>query len=284
MPLLRRSPDGLGRARSVARRRGGSDVVARVLAALPMIVLAIVLVALGGPVFAAGMFVLAVICLRELFSMYERARPAIFGAILGAGGLVAAAVVGDASSVLLVLACCIPVVFLFGLLQPRGAGVAGVTIALFGLVWIGLGFAHAVLLRESVHGGGIVVVVLVATFIGDTGAYFGGRAIGRRPLAPAISPNKTVEGLLIGIGAAVAAAWFAGLYQDWLSGTDALLLGLAVALTAPLGDLFESFVKREAGTKDSGRVFGAHGGALDRLDAVLFSIVAGYYVWQALSA
>jgi phosphatidate cytidylyltransferase len=87
---------------------------------------------------------------------------------------------------------------------------------------------------------------------------------------------------VIGVVAAIAAAWFAGLYQDWLSGTDALLLGAAVALTAPLGDLFESFVKREAGTKDSGRVFGAHGGALDRLDAVLFSIVAGYYVWQAL--
>ncbi len=154
--------------------------------------------------------------------------------------------------------------------------------ALFGLVWIGLGFAHAVLLRGDVHGGGIVVLVLVATFIGDTGAYFGGRALGRRPLAPAISPNKTVEGLIAGIIAATAAAWFVGLYQDWLNGTDALILGIAVALTAPLGDLFESFVKREAGTKDSGRVFGAHGGALDRLDAVIFSIVAGYYVWQAL--
>ena len=55
-----------------------------------------------------------------------------------------------------------------------------------------------------------------------------------------------------------------------------------MALVAPIGDLFESFVKREAATKDSGTIFGAHGGALDRLDAVLFSIVAGYYVWQAL--
>ncbi len=161
---------------------------------------------------------------------------------------------------LLALVCCVPVVFLLGLAQPRAAGVAGVTVALFGLVWIGLGFAHAVLLRGSVHGGGIVVLVLVATFIGDTGAYFGGRALGRRKLAPTISPNKTVEGLLAGIVAATAAAWFVGLYQDWLSGSDALILGLAVALIAPLGDLFESFVKREAGTKDSGRVFGAHGG------------------------
>ena len=76
------------------------------------------------------------------------------------------------------------------------------------------------------HGDGIVVDVLVGTFIGDTGAYLGGRALGRRPLSPRLSPNKTVEGLAIGIVAGVAGVWFAGLYQDWLSGTDALLLGL----------------------------------------------------------
>ena len=76
--------------------------------------------------------------------------------------------------------------------------------------------------------------------------------------------------------------WFAGLYQDWLAGSDALLLGVAVALAAPLGDLFESKIKRDAGTKDAGRLFGAHGGALDRLDAALFTLVVGYYVWQAL--
>lgn len=279
----RRPPESVRRARSAGRRHGRSDIAGRVLAALPLIVLAITLVALGGWVFAAGLFVLGVICLRELFSMFERARPVVFGAVVGMAGLIAAAYLGDSETVLLALACCVPVVFLLGLLQPGRTGLAGVTIALFGLLWIGLGFAYAVLLRESDHGGGIVVLVLVATFIGDTGAYFGGRALGRHALAPTISPNKTVEGLLAGIVAATAAAWFTGLYQDWLSGTDALILGAAVALTGPIGDLFESFVKREARTKDSGRVFGPHGGALDRLDAVIFSVVAGYYVWQALS-
>jgi phosphatidate cytidylyltransferase len=124
--------------------------------------------------------------------------------------------------------------------------------------------------------------VLVGTFVGDTGAYLGGRAFGRRPLAPLISPNKTVEGWLIGVVAGVAGVWFAGLYQDWLTGYQALLLGVAVALVAPLGDLFESYIKRDAGVKDSGKLFGAHGGALDRLDAVLFAAVAGYWVWQAM--
>ena len=129
---------------------------------------------------------------------------------------------------------------------------------------------------------GIVVDVLVGTFLGDTGAYLGGRAFGTTKLAPRISPNKTVEGLVVGMVVAVAGVWFTGLYQDWLSGTDALLLGLAVAVLAPIGDLFESYLKRDAGTKDTGTLFGAHGGALDRLDAVLFTVVAGYYVWVGM--
>ena len=74
------------------------------------------------------------------------------------------------------------------------------------------------------------------------------------------------------------AFWFAGLYQDWLSGADALIIGAAVAAIAPIGDLFESMVKRDLGAKDTGRLFGPHGGLLDRLDAVFFTIVVGYYL------
>jgi phosphatidate cytidylyltransferase len=158
----------------------------------------------------------------------------------------------------------------------------GMAIVLLGVFWVGVAIAHVVMLRELPHGGGIVADVLVGTFVGDTGAYFGGRALGQTKLAPRLSPNKTTEGLFAGIVTAVLAVWIAGLYQDWLSGTDALLLGLGVALAAPVGDLFESFIKRDAGIKDTGRLFGAHGGALDRLDAVLFTLVVGYYVWKAM--
>jgi phosphatidate cytidylyltransferase len=159
---------------------------------------------------------------------------------------------------------------------------AGMAFTTFGVFWIGMAIAHAVLLRDTAHGDGIIIDILVGTFVGDTAAYLGGRTFGTRRLAPRISPNKTVEGLAIGFVAAVLATWCAGLYQDWLSGSDALLIGVAVGLAAPLGDLFESQVKRDSGVKDTGKAFGAHGGALDRLDAAFFTLVAGYYVWLAL--
>ena len=141
------------------------------------------------------------------------------------------------------------------------------------------------LLRElppNSHGLGLVIDVLVGTFIGDTSAYFVGRAFGRTPLAPLISPNKTVAGLVGGVVGGTLAFWFAGLYQDWLSGVDAILIGLSVALVAPIGDLFESAIKRDLQVKDTGRFFGAHGGVLDRLDAVFFTVVVGYYAAVAL--
>jgi phosphatidate cytidylyltransferase len=127
-----------------------------------------------------------------------------------------------------------------------------------------------------------VLDVAVGTFLGDTGAYIGGRLFGRRPLASSISPSKTVEGLFCGALVAVLAVFFAGEFSSWLTHGDALLLGLAVAILGPMGDLFESLVKRDAGAKDAGSLFGAHGGALDRLDGVMFTIVAAYYIWIAV--
>ena len=124
--------------------------------------------------------------------------------------------------------------------------------------------------------------VLVGTFVADTAAYFGGRLFGRHQLAPTVSPGKTIEGLVCGMLGAVLAIFIAGLYQTWLTQGDALLLGVAVAVLGPLGDMFESVLKRDAGAKDAGTLFGAHGGALDRLDAAMFTVVVGYYVWLAV--
>jgi phosphatidate cytidylyltransferase len=264
----------------LASRAGDSDVASRVLFALPLIALALFLVIEGGLVFAVGLFVLGCVCMHELYGMYDRASPVRLAGFVGLAGLLVGALYGGQAQVLLAATAALPVLFALTLAQ-RHPSVGGMALTLLGIYWIGFGLAHAVLLRNLPHGEGIVIDVLVGTFLGDTGAYLGGRLFGRRPLAPRISPNKTVEGLLIGMACSVLAVWFAGRYQEWLPGAHALVLGLAVAVFAPVGDLFESFVKRQAGTKDTGRLLGAHGGVLDRLDAVLFTAVAGYYVWLA---
>jgi phosphatidate cytidylyltransferase len=279
----RRRAGGSRTRRARRRRRDGeprSELGARVIAAVPAVAVALFLVIEGGLVFALGMLVLGVVCLHELYSMYERARPARLAGFIALAGLLTAALYGDQFQILLVAVAALPLVFGLTLLAPRPS-VGGIAVTLLGIYWIGFALAHAVLLRGLPHGLGIVIDIAVGTFVGDTGAYLGGRTFGQRPLAPGISPNKTVEGLLIGMLFAVLGVWIAGRYQEWLPGTHALVLGLGVALVAPIGDLFESFVKREAGTKDSGGLFGAHGGALDRLDAVLFTAVVSYYSWSA---
>jgi len=278
----------MSRARSVraGRRNMRSDFGARFLVAIPAVAFALFIVISGGWWFLAGATALGVIAVGELFGIYERARPVRLAGFLGLIGLALASHLGGERQVLLAVVAFFPLLFVITLATAGGTErpvlTARMALTMFGVFWIGLAIAHAILLRKLPHGDGIIITILVGTFIGDTGAYLGGRAFGRRKMAPSISPNKTVEGLVIGMLTAVLATWCAGLYQDWLGHGQALVLGLAVALMAPLGDIFESQVKRDAGTKDAGSMFGPHGGALDRLDAAFFSLVAGYYVWLAM--
>ena len=268
---------------AVSRRHEGSDLGARVIAAIPAIAFAIFIVAEGGTIFAIGIALLAVMACAELFRMMRRPRPPIVAGYLVVIGLVLAARFGDREQVLLLVVIGVPVVFFFTLLRPELENASwGMAVVFMAIIWIGLAFAHAVLLRKLDHGGALVLDTLIGTFVGDTGAYFAGRAWGRRPLAPRLSPNKTLEGLIGGIVVGTFAFWFAGTYQDWLNGVDALIIGASVAVAAPVGDLFESLIKRDNAVKDTGKVFGAHGGVLDRLDAVIFTIVTAYYVSLAV--
>jgi phosphatidate cytidylyltransferase len=282
-PSGRAGPNRARRERRPRRepRDGGSDLGARLVVALPAAAFAAFVIWLGGIWFTLVVVALGIACLGELFDLFADVEPVRLAGFLGVAGVILAAYLGDRFHVLFVAMATFPVLFA-GALWQRRAGTLGMALTIFGVAWIGLSLAHGVLLRELPHGGGILVDILVGTFIGDSGAYIGGRWFGQRRLAPSVSPNKTVEGLAIGMATALLATWLAGTYEDWLSGTDALLLGLGVAVAAPIGDLFESYIKRDAGTKDTGRLFGAHGGALDRLDAVLFTVVFGYYIWLAL--
>jgi phosphatidate cytidylyltransferase len=264
--------------------RERSETGPRVLAALPAIAFAIAIVALGGGWFVAGLIGMGVLAMHELYSMMRRARPIDLAGFLSLAGLLVAAWLGGRDAMLACLVATIPVTFFLALARPGRENVAwGIAATTFGIVWIGVALGHAVLLRELAHGGALVADVAIGTFVGDTCAYFGGRAWGRRPLAPGISPNKTLEGLIAGVVGGTLAFWgFAVAYQDWFDGGDVLLIGFFVALASPLGDLFESLIKRDLQAKDTGRFFGAHGGVLDRLDGVLFSAVVGYYASVAV--
>ncbi len=261
----------------------GSDLGARILVAVPAAIIAIVFVDLGGLAFALFLIAVGAVCMHELYKLLARWRPAPAVGFAALAAMVIAARYGTERDVLEIAVAALPVAFLVVIArgQPRASTVS-VAGTLLGVYWIGFAFAHAELLREVTNGKGIIIDILVGTFLADSAAYFGGRLFGRRPLAPVISPNKTVEGLACGMLIAMVSVFVAGTFQPWLSQSGALLLGLAVAVLGPIGDLFESVVKRDAGTKDTGEVFGAHGGALDRLDAVIFTIVAGYYVWLAV--
>jgi phosphatidate cytidylyltransferase len=248
--------------------------------AIPWIVFAIAITALGGVVFAAAMVMLGVIGLREYFLMARSMRPVQVAGFAAVPAMIIAAHFGNSFQVLMVAVASFPLLFLFSANRDHRQGVTvSMAVTLLGIVWIGLPLVHAVLLRDLPnHGGALLIDVLVGTFATDTAAYATGRLFGRRRIAPRLSPNKTLEGLIGGFVIGTMAFWFAGLYQDWLTGTDALIMGAAVAAVAPIGDLFESMVKRDLGIKDTGSIFGPHGGLLDRLDAVLFTIVIGYYL------
>jgi phosphatidate cytidylyltransferase len=266
--------------REPRRRRRSGETAKRVLVALPWIVFAIAITVAGGIVFSLAMLAIGIVAIREFDALAARYRPLVVPAYIAIAALIAAAYLGTAFNILYVVAGTFPLLFAFAARSERREGTTiSIGVTLLGILWIGVPLAHAVLLRElPSHGAGLLIDVLIGTFVADTAAYATGRMFGSHRIAPNLSPNKTLEGLIGGFLIGTMAFWFAGLYQDWLTGVDALLIGAAVAAVAPIGDLFESMLKRDLGTKDTGTLFGPHGGLLDRLDAVFFTVVIGYYL------
>jgi phosphatidate cytidylyltransferase len=257
-----------------------SETTARVVVAIPWAIFAIVIVSVGGLVFTLALIVLGILGVREFFRMAEPEQPFFLPAYAVVAGMVLAAHYGSAFQILLVFAAIFPLAFAFAAARRSHEAITvSIAMTILGVAWMGIGFSHAVLLRDlPLHGGALLIDVLVATFLGDTAAYAAGRLFGSKKITPRISPNKTLEGAIGGFIGATLGFWFAGLYQDWLPGIDALLMGMCIGVIAPVGDLFASLIKRDLGVKDTGRLFGPHGGLIDRLDAVLFTVVVGYYL------
>jgi phosphatidate cytidylyltransferase len=183
----------------------------------------------------------------------------------------------------------IGLVFLLGAALARGPDYESVSAAaatLLGAVYLGgLGGTIAALrtLEPPREGAWHVVLLLVVIVFSDTLAFFVGNAVGRRRLAPAVSPGKSVEGAVGGLLGGVAGAFAVrALGLPELPAMHALVLGLLVAGLGIVGDLDESLIKRWAGVKDSGALFPGHGGMLDRLDSLLFGAPVLYYYFEYL--
>jgi phosphatidate cytidylyltransferase len=168
--------------------------------------------------------------------------------------------------------------------EARAAATAAISATVMGTLWIGGGLGFMILLRAIPdHGRLALVTLLLAVWAGDTFAYFGGRVLGRHKMAPSTSPGKTWEGFVFGTAATIFVAFVSLYKQDFLTIRESIVLGVVLALTGPIGDLFESLLKRDAGVKDSGNLLGGHGGMLDRLDAFLFAAPAAYFTILAFS-
>jgi phosphatidate cytidylyltransferase len=257
-----------------------SQFVSRVLVTIVALPLVLWFVWLGGWWLLALVLVAALIALHELYVMGRTLRPLVPAGYAGAAATLLGAHLGGAEWMLGGFVLTLPLAFLlYGIAETRQSGTITMGSTVLGVAWIGLGLGHVLLLRDiPEHGRLALFTVLLAVFADDTAAYLVGRLIGRHKLAPALSPGKTWEGFLAGTAAAIAVAFFALYDQGFLTIPESLALGAAVAIAGAAGDLFESALKRDLQVKDSGRLLGGHGGMLDRIDALLFAAVAGYYV------
>jgi len=256
-----------------------ADLGVRAAAGVAMAGLAAIVIILGGWSFAVVMMVILVLLAWEWAKLtmgHSKKRYAIVGVILLPLLLMALlqlavatapnptlALIGGALGAVLLL--------LSALLIRRVGGWSERLWAVIGIVYLGVPAVAFLALRDLPHGMQLVfwlVIVVVAT---DVFAYLTGRSLGGPKLAPRISPGKTWSGLAGGATAAlITGAVFAFLVGwGWLQGG---IFALILALVAQSGDLFESFVKRRAGVKDSGRLIPGHGGLLDRLDGYLFAV------------
>nr|MDQ6909876.1 phosphatidate cytidylyltransferase [Actinomycetota bacterium] len=173
--------------------------------------------------------------------------------------------------------------YLAGVVRARPTMNVGATAV--GFLYVGfLGSFGALILSRHFagkNGIGILLGAILVTSAYDIGAFFVGRWAGKTPLAPQLSPNKTVEGLVGGTFAALVSIAVVQAIHPWTLGR-AFWLVVIVAIAAPLGDLCESMIKRDLGVKDMGSLLPGHGGVFDRIDALLFVVPATYYLFRVV--
>jgi phosphatidate cytidylyltransferase len=268
-------------ARAARRPRALAQAVATAAALLALVAAAYAV----GPI--ALFALVAVVVLAALFELLEALRRsgrrpvAWFGLACGLAVL-CAAYAGRAAWLLGALGVSTAGSLLLALRPGRGpAPGADAAWTILGVGWIAGGGAAAVGVLQLDSGGPrLLVAFVLVVAAGDVGAFFVGARLGRRPLAPSLSPAKSWEGFAGGLVSAVAAGGAAGAVLGELSWTGGVGLGVLCGLAGPAGDLVESLAKREIGVKDSSGLLPGHGGFLDRIDAMVFCApLALAYLW-----
>jgi phosphatidate cytidylyltransferase len=266
----------------------------RTAVALILLPLVLWVVADGGWLYLAAVAAALALAAVEWGLLFRRAglRPSLPLLVGGVMALALERFVGGVSAGGLLAGLCLAAMTWHLIDYERGATRSGTdfSVTLAGMIYLGWIGSYLVSLRRMPDGEWWFLLALPCVWLGDSAAYFVGRALGRHKLTPRLSPKKTWEGYLAGVVAAMAAG--AALGAIWRIGAGAaspigpgsgLAMGAVIGVLTPLGDVGISMVKREIQVKDSGNLLPGHGGALDRLDSWLWAGVLGYYVatWLA---
>jgi len=266
-----------------AEQAASSDLTMRVGSALVVFGVFLGSLLLGGWWFTTFVILLMVVSTGELYATVRVGglRPlSLFGLVgvalmgVGAHNVGPTAIAGWA-------AAAIVATILFFSLAPRRNALTNTAITIMGMTWVGmLGFA--ILIAKGPRPVAHIFFVVIVVAANDIGGYFVGRGFGRRPLAPTVSPGKTVEGFIGGLVLAAMVATVLAVFPPWesIGIAKALVTAVLVGVLAPLGDLAESMVKRSLHVKDMGSVLPGHGGMLDRIDGFLFVVPAVYILFR----
>ncbi len=255
-------------------------MTARLLTAVVGIAAVIALVTAGGIPLTAAIFIVAAIAWMEYARMMKKWTHVYTGPALTAVFLMIGAAASSSLPLFAAAVLCSFVFLLFLILVIPREDMGALFSTVVGALYFGIGFGSFLYLRggddllpagaASIHSGIFLLwLALIGTWSSDTFAYIVGKNLGRHKMAPHISPNKTMEGLAGGIVGCVAMCLAYASYFEF-SLLQAFFLSVMTAVAAPMGDLFESYVKRVCGIKDSGHILPGHGGMMDRFDSLLF--------------
>jgi phosphatidate cytidylyltransferase len=235
-----------------------------------------------GAILVGKWAVLALVCVVVGVAAYELSqalKPLPFVAALGAGALpILLSIPYGRTGILAGAMLSLPWALLWLAAKPEIRTLRAVLAVLLMALWVGVPLAHLGLFPRSRYGEVLVLIAVVGPWVSDSGAYFAGHLFGRRLLFPSLSPNKTVEGSLGGLLLTILVVGFVSYQFLAFSLAKSAVIGAGVSIFSQSGDLFESMLKRILDVKDLGHFLPGHGGILDRIDSLLFTAPAVYYI------